>query len=466
MSRTPGGRLHGSACHRALRPPGARRRGGGSRPFSALERRREASAERRCGRRDDAGATLEIERARPRRADPRRARSRRPRSRTSSCAAAMSIERAGFSEQTASTRPAARWQRESASEPITRSRSATPRRAGARSAMYAVVVASKERISIGSFGGGARRAAGRSSSAPPPRSATHSSPAPKSWTKPKGTSPSVGPVGDGEREGEERDPALRVHGAVDRVDDDVQRPAGAERPLAELLRDEDEVARRALRAARRPHPRRQRRSRSCRRRPFPPAGRARARPASAASRASPRCRRRRRGRARASRCVIRGGRAGRSSASGRSTSSSAASPRRGGHARRRPRCASRAAGRRRRTRPRRPAQPPRRDPPCSRGPRARRAGRRARRRARPARRRRGASCPAGTRPHGPGRRAAPRGARRPSAGAVESPTPIGGSASSWPRKRRWVGKISSPGSEVETSTTIIRALSGVPSSSA
>ena len=52
------------------------------------------------------------------------------------------------------------------------------------------------------------------------------------------------------------------------------------------------------------------------------------------------------------------------------------------------------------------------------------------------------------------------------AGAVESPTPIGGSASSWPRKRRWVGKISRPASDVETSTTIIRALSGVPSSSA
>ena len=42
----------------------------------------------------------------------------------------------------------------------------------------------------------------------------------------------------------------------------------------------------------------------------------------------------------------------------------------------------------------------------------------------------------------------------------------GGSASSCPRKRRWVGKISRPGSEVETSTTIIRALSGVPCSSA
>ena len=36
-------------------------------------------------------------------------------------------------------------------------------------------------------------------------------------------------------------PALRVHRAVDRVDDDPQRAAGAERALAELLRDEHEV---------------------------------------------------------------------------------------------------------------------------------------------------------------------------------------------------------------------------------
>ena len=66
----------------------------------------------------------------------------------------MSIDRAGLSEHTASTRPAARWQSDSASEPITRRRSATPSIAAALSAMKAVVVASKERISIGSFGGG------------------------------------------------------------------------------------------------------------------------------------------------------------------------------------------------------------------------------------------------------------------------------------------------------------------------
>src|SRR5204862_5890177 len=44
-----------------------------------------------------------------------------PCSRTSSCAAAMSTERAGLREHTASTRPAARWQSESASDPMIRS---------------------------------------------------------------------------------------------------------------------------------------------------------------------------------------------------------------------------------------------------------------------------------------------------------------------------------------------------------
>src|SRR5919197_1365885 len=65
----------------------------------------------------------------------------RPRSRTSSCAAAMSTERAGFSDTTPSTRPAARWQSETASEPITRSRCASPANRAALSATKAVVVA-------------------------------------------------------------------------------------------------------------------------------------------------------------------------------------------------------------------------------------------------------------------------------------------------------------------------------------
>src|SRR5438105_1591171 len=116
-----------------------------------------------------------------------------PCSRTRSWAAAMSTERAGFSEQTASTRPAARWQSESAREPMIRSRCARPTTADAFSATDAVRVASNARISIRSFG--------RSPSsrwplryAPSPRDAVHTSSVPKSWTKPKSTSAIVGPL--------------------------------------------------------------------------------------------------------------------------------------------------------------------------------------------------------------------------------------------------------------------------------
>src|SRR6266508_4094281 len=103
----------------------------------------------------------------------------RPHSRTSSCPAAMSTERAPFSEQTPSTRPAARWQSESASEPMIRILWAIPTKAAALSATYDVRVASNERISIRSFGRSlpSRRP---SSHAPPPRSAHHSSREPKS----------------------------------------------------------------------------------------------------------------------------------------------------------------------------------------------------------------------------------------------------------------------------------------------
>src|SRR6266480_3586591 len=102
-----------------------------------------------------------------------------PHSRTSSCAAAMSTERAPFREQTASTRPAARWQSESASEPMIRSRCASPTICAAFSATDEVKVASNDRISISSFG---RTAPSRSvpRNAPLPCSAVHSSPVPKS----------------------------------------------------------------------------------------------------------------------------------------------------------------------------------------------------------------------------------------------------------------------------------------------
>src|SRR5581483_9546114 len=105
----------------------------------------------------------------------------RPTSRQSSWPAAMSTERASFSEHTPSTRPAARWQSESASDPITRRRWATPENAAACSATSDVSVASNMRISICSFG---RKAPSGcpSSHAPSPRRAVHSSPEPKSYT--------------------------------------------------------------------------------------------------------------------------------------------------------------------------------------------------------------------------------------------------------------------------------------------
>ena len=48
-------------------------------------------------------------------------------------------------------------------------------------------------------------------------------------------------LGHGEREREERDPALRVHRAVDRVDDHSALSSCAERAHTKLLRDEHEV---------------------------------------------------------------------------------------------------------------------------------------------------------------------------------------------------------------------------------
>ena len=91
----------------------------------------------------------------------------------------MSTERAPLSEITASTRPAARWQSDSASEPMMRSRVATPTNAAALSATSEVRVASNERISISSFGS-SRPSRCPSRKAPPPLTAHHSSPEPKS----------------------------------------------------------------------------------------------------------------------------------------------------------------------------------------------------------------------------------------------------------------------------------------------
>src|SRR5437764_7619915 len=104
----------------------------------------------------------------------------------------MSTDRAGLSEHTASTRPAARWQNERASEPMIRSRCARSATFGASRATSDVRVASKERISTSSFG---RTAPSGSllSHAPSPRRAVHSSREPKSCTKPNTTSSIVSP---------------------------------------------------------------------------------------------------------------------------------------------------------------------------------------------------------------------------------------------------------------------------------
>ena len=90
----------------------------------------------------------------------------------------MSTERAPFNEHTASTRPAARWQRESASEPMIRRRYASSATFGASRAISEVSVASKERISIVSLG--FTLSGAPFSVAPSPRRAIHSSPLPKS----------------------------------------------------------------------------------------------------------------------------------------------------------------------------------------------------------------------------------------------------------------------------------------------
>ena len=48
-------------------------------------------------------------------------------------------------------------------------------------------------------------------------------------------------LGDGDRQREERDAALRIDGAVDRVEDDRDRAVCGRRAMAEFLRDEREV---------------------------------------------------------------------------------------------------------------------------------------------------------------------------------------------------------------------------------
>ena len=93
----------------------------------------------------------------------------------------MSTLRAGFSEHTASTRPAARWQSVRASDPITRVRGANPTMSPICSATESVLVASNGQDLHVLLRPGAveRRAVEERSS---PRRAVHSSRVPKSKT--------------------------------------------------------------------------------------------------------------------------------------------------------------------------------------------------------------------------------------------------------------------------------------------
>ena len=112
----------------------------------------------------------------------------------------------------------------------------------------------------------ARRRARRRS----PRRATHSSPGPKSWTKPNTTSAIVGPSATAIESAWCGSPRLAFERAVDRVDHHERRRSPPKSTRAALLADRGEAQRprrAAPRARRTPRPRRRRRSPACGRRP-------------------------------------------------------------------------------------------------------------------------------------------------------------------------------------------------------
>ena len=134
-----------------------------------------------------------------------------------------------FSVAIPSKRAAATWHSETAIEPIARmrcavavervGRTATTQRGSADSTPTTSSLPSRSRRSAD-----ARVERRAVELAPSPRRATHSSPGPKSCTKPNTTSAIVGAVGDRDRERVVRQPALGVQRAVDRVDDDEHGP--------------------------------------------------------------------------------------------------------------------------------------------------------------------------------------------------------------------------------------------------
>ena len=379
---------------------------------------------------------------------------REPRSRTRSCAAAMSIDRAGLRQQTASTRPAARWQSESASEPITRRRSATPRIAG-RGSRDRVGRRPLEREDLDPV-----LRAGRVERRPVERRAAAALGDPlltgaEVVDVPERTSSIVGPsatASESEKNGIARlaltDPSIGS----------TTTPGGPPAPKARTPSSSETSVRSApsasSRARRRPPP--PRRWRSCRPRPRRRAGPARARRASATRRGRrPRSATHARQNASQSITDRRDGRAGRRRASGRSRSSSAASPRRGVRA---SKTSSIRVGRRRNAQSaspdstRRSASTPVgrvRDPVVP-EPIDELDVELARRAADEPRRVRSHADRSGT--IGTARARARRARPRRSANA-----PRRGRCPARPVKTRCVGKISRPGSDVETSTTSIRS---------
>ena len=244
--------------------PGRRRRGASGRSSSPSSRCGSRSrAERRgnaCdgGRRrgrDDPRAADQVERRRPRTARRRPATTASPRSRTSSCAAAMSTERAGFSEHTASTRPAARWQSESASEPMIRKPPRNAVQLGGDLGDQRGPGRFARRGSRSPRPGRRRRAARRRAARRSPRVAVHSSPVPKSWTKPNATSRISGPSATARDSAKYGMPRLAfsepsIGSSTTRVS------LVAEGPLAELLGHEREVVPCRVQRLEPPHDRR------------------------------------------------------------------------------------------------------------------------------------------------------------------------------------------------------------------
>ena len=215
--------------------------------------RRRAPRERVVAGGDDARAARRGRAARRRTARVRPAARRRRRPRAQRAArrrCRSSARRCGRRLATASTRPSARWQRARASEPSTRTRSTSPGSAAAAGARCSGRVASSATS--------CRRASGRDD---PSAHAVDGGAA----AAPRDPLLAVAEVvdvaerdvahrravGDRDRERVERQSALGVEAAVDRIDDDAPAAAAAEAALADLLRDDREalaVGRRALRA--------------------------------------------------------------------------------------------------------------------------------------------------------------------------------------------------------------------------